>query len=310
MDYFEKLRVFRAVVEANSFKGAADMLGLTPPIISRGIAGLEKQLGSRLFHRTTRQISLTDSAGRVYERVCRILDELDTLEAETAGDMHVPTGMLRLVAHTTATLNRLVPLVSTFKRKYPDVRLELTLTELPTDLVADGFDLGIVLPYMLSSDLTVTKLLERIPLVIVATKEYLKSHPVIEHPSDLVPHRFVSNLPALRRPCMSFRTENDDIHIPINVDITSNNAEFRKDAVMQGFGIGVLPIAILESELVSGKLVRVLENYEIIDGEIDITLAYSNKTLMPARVRAFIDHATQFFDEIRARRLPLTRINS
>jgi DNA-binding transcriptional LysR family regulator len=200
MDYLESLRVFRAVVESRSFTRAADMLGLTTPIVSRSISGLERRLGSRLFNRTTRQVSLTEAAEHFYEGCARILDDLEALEADASAQTREPSGVLRLVAHTTATVNRLVPLVSSFKLKHPKVSLDVTLTERPVDLVADGFDLGLVLPFMLSSDTVVTRLLERMPFAIVATPDYLKQHSRPTHPSELTEHMVVVLSPAFRKP--------------------------------------------------------------------------------------------------------------
>ena len=101
MDYIESLRVFRSVVEAKSFTRAADMLGVTPPVVSRAIAGLEDRLGSRLFHRTTRQVSFTEAGERFYEGCARILDDLESLEAQASMGAREPTGVLRLVAPST-----------------------------------------------------------------------------------------------------------------------------------------------------------------------------------------------------------------
>lgn len=108
MDYIGSLRIFRAVVEGTSFRRAAGMLGLTPPAVSRGISMLERRLGTRLFNRTTRQSSLTEAAEQVYDRCCRILDDLATVEAKISKETPVATGLLRVVAHTTATLTGLV----------------------------------------------------------------------------------------------------------------------------------------------------------------------------------------------------------
>ena len=103
-------------------------------------------------------VSLTEAAEHFYEGCARILDDLEALEADASAQTREPSGVLRLVAHTTATVNRLVPLISTFKRRHPKVSLDVTLTERPVDLVADGFDLGLVLPFMLNSDTVVTRL--------------------------------------------------------------------------------------------------------------------------------------------------------
>jgi DNA-binding transcriptional LysR family regulator len=298
MDYLESLRVFRAVVEARNFTRAADMLGLTTPIVSRSISGLERRLGSRLFNRTTRQISLTEAAERFYEGCARILDDLEALEAGASSQTLEPSGVLRLVAHTTATVNRLVPLISTFKRKHPKVSLDVTLTERPVDLVADGFDLGIVLPFMLSTETVVTRLLERMALVIVASPAYLKRHSRPTHPSDLVDHKFVVFSPAFRKPQLTFRLGAEELVVPLRYDIASNNAVFNREMVQQGFGLSFVPAAIVQDELASGKLVAILQEFEVVDAEIDLRIAYNTRTLLPAKVKAFVEHAAEFFAEV------------
>ncbi len=298
MDYLDSLRIFRSVVEAKSFTRAADMLGINTPAVSRAIAGLEQRLGSRLLHRTTRQVSLTEAAEHFYEGCCRILDDLELLEAEASKQSREPTGVLRLVAHTTATVSRLVPLISTFKKKYPKVSLDVTLTERPVDLVADGYDLGIVIPFMLSTDTVVTRLLERMPLLVVATPAYLRKHGVPEHPSELLDHAFVAMSPALRKPSLTFRLGDEDMTVPLKFDIASNNPIFNREMVLENWGVGVLPVALAQEELASGKLVSILQDFQIIDGAIEIRLAYNSRTLLPAKVKAFVEHAVEFFDEV------------
>ena len=296
MDYIDTLRLFRSVVEARSFTRAADMHGVTTPVVSRAIARLEKRLGNRLFHRTTRAVSLTETAEQFYEGCCRVLDDLDSLEAGATGQGREAGGVLRLVAHTTATVNRLVPLISSFKRAHPKVGLDVTLTERPVDLVADGYDLGLVLPFMLNNDSTVTRLLERIPLALVTTPAYLAAHSTPKRPADLANHVFVPMPPSMRKPSIAFREGDEEIVIPLRHEIASNNPEFNREMVLEGFGIGILPTALVREELEAGKLVTLLDGYPIVDMQIEIRLAYTTRTLLPAKVRAFIDHATAFFD--------------
>ncbi|NPT40536.1 LysR family transcriptional regulator [Paraburkholderia sp. 1N] len=298
MDYLDSLRVFRSVVEAKSFTRAADMLGIATPAVSRAITTLEHRLGSRLLHRTTRQVSLTEAAEHFYDGCCRILDELEVLEAEASNQTREPTGVLRLVAHTTATVSRLVPLISGFKRQYPKVSLDLTLTERPVDLVADGYDLGIVIPFMLSTDTVVTRLLERMPLSVVATPAYLKNHAVPKHPSELVDHTFVAMSPALRKPSLTFRLGDEDLTVPLKFDIASNNPVFNREMVLESWGVGVVPVALVQEELASGKLEAMLEDFEIVDGDIELRLAYNSRTLLPAKVKVFVEYAAAFFDEV------------
>jgi DNA-binding transcriptional LysR family regulator len=296
MDYIDSLRIFRSVVEARSFTRAADMHGFTTPVVSRAIARLEKRLGSRLFHRTTRAVSLTETAERFYEGCCRVLDDLDTLEAGATEQTREASGVLRLVAHTTATVSRLVPLISSFKRAHPQVTLDVILTERPVDLVADGFDIGLVLPFMLNSDTTVTRLLERIPLALVATPGYLAQNPPPTHPSELTHHTFLTMPPSLRKPELSFRRGDEEVTVPLRYEVASNNPEFNRAMALEGFGIGILPVGLVYGELATGRLVSLLDDYEIINAAIEIRLAYSTRTLLPAKVRAFIDHAAAFYD--------------
>lgn len=297
MDYIDTLRIFRSVVEARNFTRAADMHGIATPVVSRAIARLEKRLGSRLFHRTTRAVSLTEAAERFYNGCCRVLDDLDALEAGATEQTREASGVLRLVAHTTATVNRLVPLIASFKRAHPLVTLDVMLTERPVDLVADGYDLGIVLPFMLNNEATVTKLLERIPLALVTTPAYLAATSTPQHPADLESHRFVPMPPSLRKPSLTFHAGGEEVTVRLKYDIASNNPDFNRAMVLDGFGIGILPLALVQRELETGKLVTLLDDFPIVDAQIEIRLAYASRTLLPAKVRAFIDHATAFFGD-------------
>jgi DNA-binding transcriptional LysR family regulator len=174
----------------------------------------------------------------------------------------------------------------------------LTLTERPVDLVADGYDLGLVLPFMLSSDTTVTRLLERMPFIIVATPEYLDRRSRPTHPSELAGHQFVVISPAYRKPQLTFRLDAEEVIVPLRYDIASNNAVFNREMVLQGFGIGVAPAALVQCELAEGRLVALLEEFALIDAVVELRLAYNTRTLLPAKVKAFVEHAAAFFAEV------------
>lgn len=296
MDYIESMRIFRTVVELKSFARAADHHGMAPPAVSRTIAALEQRMGCRLLNRTTRRLSLTEAAERFYESCVRILEEVDTVEAEVANQTREAQGVLRLVAHATATIHRLVPLIAGFKRAHPKVTLDVTLTERPVDLVGEGYDLGIVVPFMLMSETTVVRVLDRIPMVIVATPDYLKTASTPVHPSDLATHHFVPLSPSIRRPDLRFRIDGQELAIALSFDVSSNSPAFNREMVLQGMGIGITPLALVENDLASGKLLRLLADFPLVDDSIELQLAYSNRTLLPAKVRAFIDHAVDFFE--------------
>ena len=300
MDYFDKLRIFRSVVEQRSFTRAADIHGVARPVVSRAIAELEARFGCRLLHRTTRQVSLTEAAERIYERCAAALDELHALEAETVTHTRQPDGLLRLVAHTSATLNRLVPLIAGFKTAHPKVRLDVTLTERPVDLVGEGYDIGIIVPYMLTTESTVVQLIDRIPFVIVATPEYLRTHGRPDTPAALADHLFVPMSPSLRRSALAFRGAGKTITVPYRFDVSSNSPVFNREMVVRHFGIGVVPKALVEQELASGTLVQILEDAELVEAFVEIKLAYANRALLPAKVKAFIDFAAAYAGKAKA----------
>jgi DNA-binding transcriptional LysR family regulator len=239
---------------------------------------------------------LTEAAERFYDGCCCVLDDLDCLEASAAGHGRLPAGVLRLVAHTTAALTWMAPLIASFKRKHPNVTLDITLTERPVDLTADGYDLGIVLPFMLATDMAVTRLLQRLPLVIVTTEAYLSRHPRPRHPAHLENHVFVTVPPSMHKPLLTFRIGDENVAVPINYEIASNNPILNRDIILEGLGVGLLPISLAEQDIKTGRLVRLLDEFEIADTAAEVRLAYIGRALLPAKVRAFIDHAADFFE--------------
>ncbi|HTQ71730.1 MAG TPA: LysR family transcriptional regulator, partial [Acidocella sp.] len=200
MDYIDTLRIFCSVVDARSFSRAADMLDLSSPTVSRAIAALEQRLGVRLFNRTTRQLSLTGAAERFYDGCVGVLSDLKALEEGASNAAREPIGVLRLVAHTTAAAYWLVPLVASYKQKHPQIGVDVTLTERPVDLVAEGYDVGLVVPFMLMSDSVITRLIKRIAFTIVASPDYLRRHPAPAHPSELAEHKIIASASTIRKP--------------------------------------------------------------------------------------------------------------
>jgi DNA-binding transcriptional LysR family regulator len=194
-------------------------------------------------------------------------------------------------------LTWLAPLIASFKRKHPSVTLDITLTERPVDLTADGYDLGIVLPFMVATDLAVTRLLQRLPLVIVTTEAYLGRRLRPRHPADLADHVFVTVPPSMHKPFVTFQRDQENFAVPIHYEIASNNPIFNRDIVLEGLGVGLLPIALVEQDIKAGRLVRLLEDFEIADTAAEVRLAYIGRALLPAKVRVFIDHTTEFFAE-------------
>ncbi|MGF6637905.1 DNA-binding transcriptional LysR family regulator [Paraburkholderia sp. MM5496-R1] len=295
MDHLETLRVFCTVVEAKSFTGAAHTLGVSTPVVSRSITELETRLGVRLFQRTTRHVAPTESGEQFYAGCSRVVAELDQLEADAGQRAREPVGVLRLVAHTTAALQELPPLIAGFRARYPGVQLEVTLAERPVDLVREAYDLGMLLPYMLTSDQTITRALYRLPLVVVGSRSYLQGRALPQTPEDLAAFRFVTILASISEPRLQFRRGSEEIAVPLEYEVSTNNAALNKELVLGGAGLGALPLAMIGKELDDGRLVRLLPGFELMNGEVELKLAYRDRSLMTAKVRAFVDYATSYF---------------
>jgi len=134
--------------------------------------------------------------------------------------------------------------------------------------------------------------------VIVATPAYLGAHSRPETPADLADHPFVPISPSLRRPALSFRVDGDTLTVPYRFDISSNSPVFNREMVMHDFGIGVVPRTLVEAELASGALVQLLEGADLVDAFVEIKLAYANRALLPAKVKAFIDYTAAYCDRV------------
>jgi DNA-binding transcriptional LysR family regulator len=294
MDFIENLRYFRATVEAGSFSRAANALNVTPPAMSRKIASLEQRLGTRLFNRTTRRVVVTEAGESLYQRVTQILEDLDSLERSVHDETQEAVGQLRLVAHTSATISLLTPLLSSFKRAFPKVILDVTLVERTVDLVAEGYDLGIVVPFMLTSDMVVTQRLKHFQQIVVAAPDYLAGHGVPLHPSDLGAHAFITASPTSRQ--ITFCAGSERLTISPASALLSNNPLLRRAMILDGLGLGVLPEPLVVDELKSGRLVRVLPDFPLDDAHVEIQLAYRQRTLQPAKVRRFIEHARAYYE--------------
>ena len=143
-----------------------------------------------------------------------------------------------------------------------------------------------------------TCLLHRLPLGIVAAPGYLGSHVQPRHPVDLADHVFVTVPSSVHKPIVTFRAEDVPLTVPLRYEITSNNAAFNREVVLAGHGMGLLPLALVDDDLREGRLIRLLGEHEILDTAAEVRLAYMSRTMVPTRVRAFIDHAVAHFQEI------------
>lgn len=284
------LEIFTRVVASGSMSEAARELGLQTPIISKRIKRLEERLGSRLFHRTTRQISLTEAGEGFHERVLAALAGLEEAEAFLAGRSSAVTGRLRVSAPTSFGRMHIAPYLTRFFSLYPDVELQLTLTDAFQDLVAEGFDLAIRIGELPSSSLVARKL-AAVRRILCATPDYVERHGAPSAIEDLERHICI---PAHNNAYWHLSGPNGPVALRPVGPLSTNSSEVVREAVLSGLGIAFRSTWDVGPDLRAGRLVQVLPDWE---GSSDVGLyaVYPSRQHLPAKVRAFIDFLAELY---------------
>lgn len=283
---WEGVSEFVSVAEAMSFTGAAKRLGISTAQVSRQIGALETRLAVKLFNRTTRKVLITE-AGQIYYNHCRqVLDGLR--EADRAiTDLHqTPKGILNLTAPITFGENRIAPLVNDFVIRYPELRVNLSLTNQILDLVAESYDLAIRLGQLKDSTMMATRLASR-TYYVCASPAYLAIHGVPYALSELEQHNCLRGTFDYWR----FRENEKSRHVPVTGNIRCNSGSSLLDAALKGIGIIQLPDYYVEADLKSGRLVRVLDNFRAPDD--GIWAIYPHNRHLSPKVRLLIEHLNQ-----------------
>ncbi|NRR31256.1 LysR family transcriptional regulator [Oxalobacteraceae bacterium] len=288
MDKARVTTLFIAVVRAGSFSAAAAEAGLTPQAVSKAVRQLEQYLGVRLFHRTTRSLSLTEEGSRLHELAHPGLRLLDDALDQVQSSRQDLEGLIRVAAPTSFGNVKLVPLVRDFQELYPGIRFDLLLDDHYTDLVEARIDVGFRAGSAPERNLVARKLGD-VHLFICAAPRYIERHGAPRSLAELAQHR-----------CTGFRHPNTGRMMPweLHVDggtvyqdlpvVTSfNTVEGELEAVRAGMGIGQLVAYMIEDDLASGALVHLLP--QLATSNMAVYLYYPQRTQMPLRVRHFID---------------------
>lgn len=279
---WEGVSEFVAVAEAESFTGAARQLGVSTAHVSRQISALETRLAIKLFYRTTRKVKITEP-GQIYYNHCRpVLDGL--AEAERAiTDLHqTPKGRINLTAPVTYGETRIAPLVNDFVALYPELEVNLTLTNRMLDLVAESYDLAIRLGHLEDSTLMAKRLDSR-SLYVCASPAYLAAHGVPHTLPELDQHNCLQGILDYWR----FQENNKLRHVKVTGNLRCNSGLSLTDAALKGIGIVQLPDYYVNTYIKEGRLVSILEQFRTEDEGI-WAIYPQNRHLSP-KVRLLID---------------------
>lgn len=280
------MQCFVRVVETGSFSAVARELGIGQPNVSRHIASLEQDLGTRLLHRSTRQLVVTPEGQRYYAQARQALDVIAQAESDARGQRN-PRGLLRVACAPVLGTEKIIGAMPAFLERYPDIELDLRLGDEYVDLVAEGVDIAIRGGVLKDSALRARRIgsSER---VIVAGKVYLERHGVPGQPVDLLQHQCIIYT-LLGSGGWPFK--DGEIHVRGRLRV--NSLEAVRRAVLADLGVGYLPLWMVDKHVASGALVAVLADHA--SAPAPINALYSAARLLPRRAEVFIDFIGDVF---------------
>ena len=296
MDRFENMNAFVRVVEAGSISGAADRMDVAKSVVSRRLKELEEHLGVELFHRTTRQMNLTDSGRAFYQQSVRILADVLEVEHATSQFHGMLKGNLKVAVPLSFGLMHLGTAISTFLQTHPDIEFDLDFNDRQVDLLAEGFDLAIRIASLSDSSL-IARRLASIRAVMCASPIYLERMGTPRLPAELIQHRcLVYNLISHNDNWNIYGAAGELIKTRIIPYLKASNGEFLRDAAVEGLGIILMPTFIVYQEIERGALIPILTEYRYT--QLAAYAIYPPTRHLSQRVRAFVDFLSQRFEGI------------
>ena len=290
MDTLFSMKVFCQIVQSGSFTRAADLLDISIPMASKHVSHLEKTIGAQLLYRNNRSLKLTDQ-GDAYYRDCQSALELLAQAAETAsaGADH-PQGTLRIAAPVWFACDKFARMLAAYQARYPDVEVELTLSNRHVDLNSDGEDLALRLSDSLAENI-IAKRLGNIPFYLVATPTYLAQHGTPHTPKDLAQHQAI--LPTyvdLSNMATEYQGKPTKLAFQ-GSKMRSNHTQMVAALIRAHVGIGYMPAWLADDDITTGKLIRLLPECPM--NNPSFYAVYVNRQYMKAKVRSFIDFMSE-----------------
>jgi len=301
MDSTEAMRVFTRVVRAGSLSAAGRAMGLSSASISRKISALEESTGARLLDRTSRKIALTQLGELYFEKACQILDQIDALSDAISGHQGDPSGLLSV--HTRVSIGNefLADALPSFLKRYPNVRLRLWLTEEPRDVLDSKIDVSIRIGVPDDPSMMIRRLSPGMERILFASPAYLRDHPPIRHPKDLLSHNCLS-IPQEAdledgRASWLYRDTEGVHELRVRGSLQVNDVPMIRRAALEGIGIALLPAWLMADDLGTDRIRRILPEYELTPSVFDATLyaVFPRTPRMQPKTRIFLDFLVETF---------------
>ncbi len=287
MDKFTCMQALVRVVESGSFAEAARRMSVSAPMVTKYISHLEQSLGSRLLNRSTHSLSLTDSGHAYYQRCVQLLEDLEEAEAIAGAQSTSPRGSLRMSVSSDFGVNHLGPVLLEYSREYPDVHIDVSVSNHLVDLIEEGFDLAVRITTQLRTNLVARKLATT-NLIVCAAPSYLEQHGTPQIAENLAHHNcLVFSDPTLAGEQWRLTHDGRASMVKAAGSLRSSSNELLKLAALAGQGIVLQPSFNVCDELRSGRLVPLLTDYDA--GALGIFIVYPHRKHQAAKVRSFID---------------------
>jgi len=286
MDLLGPMRTFVRVVEAGSFTAVAAEQNTTQPTISRQVAALEDHLGARLLTRTTRALTLTDDGRAFYEHALRALEAIGEAENAVGRRQAKPSGSLRLAVPVVLGRRHIVPRLARFLARYPEVAIDLAMSDGFVDLVEQGIDLAIRVGEITDQSLVARKI-GMVRRVTVASPAYLKAKGTPRTPDDLKRHDCIVYTRLATGNRWHFESRDGPLSVTVSGRYRVDNSEAVREGVLAGLGIAVIPAFAFSDEIKRGTVKVLLKAYE--PKLLPLNAVYPSRRYVPLRVRAMID---------------------
>jgi len=296
MDRFSAVRTFLRVVETGSFTKAADSLDMPRNMVTKQIQALEGHLRTKLFNRTTRRVSVTSEGEAYYQRMTRVLEDWDEAEAELAATQNRPRGRLRADLPSALATQLVIPALPTFFSRYPDLQLELGVSDRPTDMIGDRVDC-ILRAGKISDQSLVVRQIGELPFVLCASKDYLSRYGTPKRPDDLsnghvVVRYFFAG--TGRRLTFTLRKGSDEVTAQARDMVAVNDANALLAAGVAGLGIVRIPALVAQPYLDAGKLIPILRDWSM--ETVAVSVVFAPNRHLSARMRVFVDWLIEIFN--------------
>ncbi|CAM2854158.1 LysR family transcriptional regulator [Pseudoalteromonas distincta] len=294
MDKLTTMKAFLAVVQEGSFSKAADKLDISPQLVSKYISALEDNLHTRLLHRTTRKVSVTEAGNQYYQRCQQVVIDIEDMENSLNNLSENVSGVLSISAPMSFGVKHLATLLVDFQKQYPNLKIDLRLTDQFVDIVEQGIDIALRIGTLKNSTL-IAKKVAPIRLAIFASPAYLKQNGTPTTLEALQEHNYLRYAHAEPTKRLKGYDELKN-ELKLESNLVANNGDLLLNTAIAGGGITMQPTFIAGEALAQGKVVRILKDYE--PEPVGLYMVYANRQFLPSKVRAFVDFTSGYYADV------------